>query len=404
MSYSILNMKQDLVGILHGTTLNKVASIDSTIDRGARQVMLDVDPQETKRIVALANPIYDNVYDYNMPDDVKGNKIIDIRPQANRQSQDYFKQTYNRDFDYRKKLTQEPQFSVQFNTGIKTIRISDPMLSTGILVNTASIITDSGTWGVNGNASNLQEDNINYVDYGSSLSFDLSAVAGTGGIANSTFTAVDLSTHENQSVIFMYVYLPTASSFTNVIVKWGEDTSNYWTATATQNYQGNAFVTGWNLIGLSWKTASEVGSPSASSVGYVDAQFTYDSTEQTAVRINSVVSRLGRIWEIEYYSKYLFKNSSTLAFQEKVASDSDLVNLDVESYNLLLNIIAYYVAQEVQGYSATNFDAEFFLSEYNKGLARYKSMYKSEIALPQSTYYKKPNNNYNRWSGTRFIR
>ena len=194
--------------LFRSTSLNQISYINGVIERAGRQVIADIDPQETKRIVPLASPIFEQVYDYNIPVDVKGNRIIDIRPQANRDPQDYFFQSYNRAFDYSKTLSNQPQFSTQFNTGIKTIRISDPVLNTGVLVNEANIINDSGLWITSGNASNLQEDNVNWVDGGSSLSFDLSAVAGTGSISNSTFVPIDLSAHENQSIMFRFAQPP----------------------------------------------------------------------------------------------------------------------------------------------------------------------------------------------------
>jgi len=404
MSYSILNLKQDLIGILHGTTLNQISNINGVIERAGRQILADIDPQETKKIAPLASPLFGQVYDYNIPDDLKGNRIIDIRPQANRNSQDYFSQTYNRAFDYSKTLSLQPQFSVQHNTGVKTIRISDPVLNTGVLINQANVIDDGGLWAVSGNASNLEENNIDFVSGGGSLSFDLSAAAGTGSITNSTFDSVDLTDHENQSIIFAWVYLPTATSFTNVILKWGTDSSNYWTGIETETYQGNAFVNGWNLIGVDWNTATKVGSPSSATTGFVEATFTYDSTLQTSVKINSIVSQLGRIWEIEYYSKYMFRNPTTNAFQERIVDDSDLVNLDTEAYNLILNLVAYYTAQQQQGYSALQFDAKFFLDEYKNGIKRYRDLYKGETILPHSTYYRKPNSGYSQWASFRLTR
>ena len=400
----ILQLKNSLIGALHGTTLNSIYDINGTIEDCAGHLLADIDPQETKRIVSLAAPIYDQVYDYALPSDVKGNRIIDIRPQANRESQDYFSQTYNRAFDYSKTLLLNPQFSVQHNTGIKTIRISDPLLNTGIKINDANEIIDSGTWSANGNASNLAEDNINYATGGGALRFDLSAAAGTGGIVNSTFTAVDLTDHLNQSTIFVYVYLPTGADFTSVALRWGSDATNYYTKTVTTNYQGNAFITGWNLLGFDWATATTTGTPVVTAIDYLDFIFTYDGTLQTAVRVNSVVSRLGRIWEIEYYSKYLFRDATTNAFSDQIAGDSDLINLDTESYHLLEHLTMYHLCQQVAGYSSTQFDAQFFKTHYDEGIKRYKSIYKSEVSLPQSTYYRPNKSNYSKWAGYRMNR
>jgi len=82
-----------------------------------------------------------------------------------------------------------------------------------------------------------------------------------------------------------------------------------------------------------------------------------------------------------------------------VTDDSNLINLDTESYNLLLNLVAYYSLQQQQGLDAQFYDGNFFLQEYTQALAAYKAMYKSEIQKPQSTYYATPSKGYNRIIG-----
>ncbi len=52
-TYNVQDLKNDLTGILHGTTTNQIQNLDGVINRAARQLLLDVDPQETKRIVEL---------------------------------------------------------------------------------------------------------------------------------------------------------------------------------------------------------------------------------------------------------------------------------------------------------------------------------------------------------------
>src|SRR5690348_1761998 len=98
MSYSILNLKQDLTGIIHGTSLNQIQNLNGVINRAARQVLMDVDPQETKRWTQFVTPIYDQVFDYAVPTDLKGNAIIDIFPQVERTLRDVYLQRYNQTF------------------------------------------------------------------------------------------------------------------------------------------------------------------------------------------------------------------------------------------------------------------------------------------------------------------
>lgn len=401
MAYSIATLKNDLEGMMHGTTLDQITNLDGLINRAGRQLLEDVDPQETKRTTQFVNPIYSNVYDYAVPVDLKGNKIIDIKPQVNRQPNDIYPQTYNQNFDLAKSFDLASASTIKFNNGVKTIGITNPFVSRATVLNQADTPTDNGTWIVTGDASNIQTDYVNFAAGSSSLEFTLDASGSVGGLVNSTITSIDLSDTENQGAFFLYVYLPDASVFTNVIFKVGSSSSDYWSGTITTTQSGTEFVNGWNLLQLNWANASTTGSPDASDITYIKVDYTYDGTLQAGVHLDNIVYNLGTILEIEYYSKYLFRNSLTGAFQETVESDDDLINLDTESYNLLTFLVALYATQQQSG-AEGNFDYNFFKEQYFMALSRYKAMYKSEIQKPQLLYYKKPNPSMRQWYGGRW--
>lgn len=390
--YNVLQCKNDLSGVLHGTTNNQIQNLDGVINRAARKLLLDLDPQETKRTVEFVTPIFNTVTDYAIADDVKGNKIIDIFPQVQRLPSDIWGQAYNQAFDIEKEniFSSSNMFTMNFNTGVKTIRVNAPYLNPPVMINQAEGITVNGTWAVSGTASNLSANNSNYVTGAGSLQFD--TTTGTATITNSTMTAIDLSSFVNQSSLFAWVYVPTGTSLTSVQLRWGSSSSDYYAVTVTENQQGNAFVNGWNLCQFEWSSATETGTVDDSEINYLQLNLA-TSANMTGCLINGIQSILGTILSYEYYSKYLFRNASTGAFQETVLDDSDLINLDTESYNLLFNLVAYFAVQQQQGRDATQFDGQFFLSLYTNDLARYKAMYKSEVQKPQTTYYAMPKNN-----------
>jgi hypothetical protein len=392
--YSVTNCKADLSGILHGTSLNQITNIDGLIYRAARQVLLDVDPQETKRILPLASSIYSKVYDYPLPVDLKGNKVIDIRPQVSRYTSDSFSQAYGKPFDLTKdSLTQ--QFNINFDTGLKTIRIADESLISGVVLDSVDSTTG---WSAGGTASNLAIDNVNYVSGSSSLKFDLAS--GTGWLENSTINSLDLNSWLNQANQFLYTYLQTATGITSVSLRWGTDSSNYYEQTAIVTQENTAFQDGWNLISLPWLNATVVGSPDPTDITYLRVTWVATSA-QTGMRLDNIICRLGTILEIVYYSKYMFRDASTGAWQETITDDSNIINLDTESYNLLLYQIAYLAAQQQQGYDSTKFDGPYFQNFYATTLNRYRAMYKSEIIKPQQLYYNLRQPGYGRFTTRR---
>lgn len=387
MSYSVQTAKAELSARLHGTTLDKIENINGVFNRSARQLLLDIDPQETKKTSQLI--IYDRVYDYSPPADLKSNGIIDIRPQEERQLYDKYQGKYSQDFDLRKRQSNsQSTFSIQFDNGTKTIRIANQNATAGVILNTCDTLTGNGTWAVSGNASNLSIDTTDFVESSGSLKFDLAASGSQGIITNTGMTAIDLTNHLNLSSIFFNISLQTASVFTSIQTKWGSDSSNYWSRTLTTNHEGNSFNNGWNLLRADWNGATQTGSPDVANIDYLQVLYNYDGTQQTGIKLDNIRSVLGKIFEIEYYSKYLFRTSLGV-FQETTTDDSDLINLDTETYNIFLDQLTIQAAQQQFGVDS-GFDISIFKNSYDMGIKRYNALYKSEVSKPRSTYYSMP--------------
>lgn len=391
---------------LHGTSLNNIQNFNGLVMRAASDVLLRVDAQETKRIVETS-PVFNGVWDYPIPVDLKGNRIIDLRPQFTRYPGDIWVQDYNQAFDLLKGTnslgqlgSSQPMFTMNYNQGVRSMRINSPNLQAGAVINSASIISGNGTWSAGGNASNLQTDNVNWLVAGGSLSFDLAAGApgSTGYLENSTMTPLDLTNNLNQAVQFLYTFFPIASNFSSVQLRFGSSASNYYQINATMTQEDTAFEDAWNLLDYPWLGATVVGSPNVASISYCRVTWTYDGTAQTAVRLNNITSTLGRVLQLEYYSKYLFSDSVTGAFKEQPTTDSDYINLDLEARMIFFNRCMFLASQQVQG-ADSNVDMDFYNRAYEDGIRQYKTMYRSEVQKPQSYYYPMPNNSYSNYMG-----
>lgn len=329
---------------------------------------------------------------------MKGNKLIDIFPQVQRIPQDIWTQAYNQAFDVAKQniFSMASMFTMNFNTGIKTIRINSPWLNPPVIINQIEGIATNGTWAIGGTATSLAVNNTNFAQGAGSLQFNVTT--GAAYIENSTMSSLDFTADLNQASLFTWVYVPTGSTLTSVDLRLGSSSSNYYHLTVTQNQQGTAFVNGWNLCQFTWSSMATTGTPVITAIDYARITLNVTGT-MTACLINGLNSILGTILNYEYYSKYLFRDSTTGAFQETVTDDSNLINLDTESYNLLFNQVAYLATQQQQGLDASFYDGSFFKQAYDAGVIKYKSMYKSELQKPQSLYYQQPNTSYNRFLG-----
>lgn len=393
-NYSVTKLQADLAGVLHGTTINQITNIFGVFNRAASQFLLECDPNESMRIVPFPSVIYNQVWDYPLPPDVKGNKITDIQPQVDRTTMDIWTQSYIQQFDVSKQTAQMNGFDISYNSGLKTIRINAPYLPVPIPLNNADGINDNGNWVVGGDATNLQVNNINFVSNPSSLQFNLDGSTGIGYLENTTSQAVDLSLLVDQTVQFLYTSLPTATDFTSISFRFGSSSTDYYEQTAVVNQQNTVFNDGWNLIAEPWLGSNVVGSPDPSSITYLRVTWNYTmGNPQTGVLLNDIVSNLGRILNVVYYSKYMFSDPVTGAYKENVTSVNDRINLDTDAYAIYFNLVAFLVMQQQQGLDAAFYDGNFFLQEYQKGLARYKQQYPSQQQKAQSVYYRMVNGN-----------
>lgn len=384
MSYTILNAKDELTGMLHGTTLDEVTDPNKVFERAARNLLSKIDPADTIRAVQITNAVHSEIYNYTAPSDLKGRKVIDIKPQINREQSESFSQRYSKRFDlYKNKET----FQIRYNKGVKTLRASFSILPSPLTLHECDSLTANGTWSADGtDASNLTRDTLDYISGGASLRFDLLGVGTTGYLENDDMTVKDLSDYDEKGQIFARVYIPDTSKITNFILRWGNDTTNYWSATVTAAHD-RAFQNGWNILRFDWNGASEsvAGGVDPAVIDYLRFTVTYDGSAETDMRLDKISISTGEIWEIEYYSECLFSTSGG-TWQTTTTEDTDIVNLDTDGFNIFLYECLMCIAQQLQG-EDSGFDVGFAISHLEELYKNYKFDHPSEAIRPKSIYY-----------------
>jgi hypothetical protein len=337
--------------------------------------MGDIDLKETVRKVDFT--LYKNVYDYVCPTDIKGNKIIDIHPVNTDYNVSVYGQRFNQNFNRGVASGRTSNdLNYDYDEYLRTIKINaDKILPDPITIDKA---IDSTTYG--GTVTNLITDPINYKVNKFSVRFS----ASTGQYVSKVFTTpVDLSDHFNLSLLFFDVYL--SDTITSLEYRIGFDNSNYYSWTVTTDSVGKAITEGWHTIKVVWSNTTVVGSPTSSTINVINVYFTTPSP--IVANVNNFTSNLGKKYVMSYYSEYMFRNNITGAFESTPFSDSSFFNASNEGYNLILNQIAMYAVQQVQGSSGAS-DAAFFANEYTRVLTKQKAEYKSQIQKPQAYYYK----------------
>lgn len=385
MTFTISDFQDRLASKIHSANIDQVGDIYGLILEGAGNLLSAVDPRSTKRTAQITNALYDQVYNYIAPTDLKGSAIIDVRPQGNRATIDNLHQTSTRPFN---RFLEG--ISVEDNTGVRTLKIAGIGLTAGSTVNECDSVTTNGTWAVGGNASGLIADPLNKLTGSASLKFDITAGGTSSYIENSTMTALDLSAFENAGALFVNVYIPSITIVTSVTLRWGSSSSDYYSVTVTATQDNTAFVVGWNTLRFDWNGLTPTGTPVDTAIDYLRVTFGHTTSATTSCRVDSIVARIGSIYLIDYYSKYLFRTSGG-TWIEKPTTGTDIINLDVDEFNLLLYEVAELVAFELQK-ADSSFDVKYWTDKKKEVWGVYSRGNKSQVLKKQSSYYPQSNN------------
>jgi len=341
---TIAQIKTKIISRLHGTTLNKISDFNLLCQDASELMLSRIDPVETTRKVGLTNAVYDNVFDYSLPSDFKSPSDLTLQANANSMNNSSLSRTFSREFVNRKKNN---QFAIVWRNAVQFLRFSR-YINTPLVIDKADSLTENGAWTVGGNASGLVLDTLNYI-------------AGNGSLR------VDVS---------------SPGAVVNVIIRIGNDSSNYFTRTVTAGHF-EAFAQGWNLLGFQFSGATEVGSVNMARVDYVRVTVTYNTnqtafyektltqaidlsenyetdgavflyvgldslTSLTMVRLDNIVASLGSLFDITYYSNFLFRTNVGVWISMPTL-DSDIVNLSEVSYKIFEAEISRIITQQVQG-------------------------------------------------------
>ena len=318
---------------------------------------------------------------------LKGEKLIDFRRQVNRPTNERWLLVDDVDFD-RKKSVSHYRVAVRDENFGKLLRIDGLDTAKSRVLHTCESLTGNGTWAATADASNLTLDNDNYITGGGSLNFDMATGAATGYIENSTMTQVDLTDYDEIGSIFVWVYIPDYSdaqgdTVTNFILRWGNDSSNYWSRTITTNNEGATFRDGWNLLRFDWNGATETGTVAPATVDYLRLTITKstDLAADTDWRVDNFIARIGEIYDVVYYTKYGWQTSA-LAYIEESTAATDLLVADTDEIEGISFKAAELAAQELKDYD----DMKMHRFDYEEWKKKYEANNPSEALKKRRQY------------------
>lgn len=344
--YTQTQLLSDVNGKIKGK-LGILVSAQSTMNQGVRQALSEIDFVSMRRRTALTPNLFDGLFEYAAPTDLKSYGIITV------QNQKWTRTPFWTLVPYEEFMRRQDPFKIAVRDYdfIKKVFINTELNDTQTSVSSLdSLSSGGGTWGAFGDAINVEADNNNFVEGSGSIKFDISGAAGTtAGIVNSTLNSVDLSGFfKGASNGIAWAYIVSTTGLTNYIVRYGSDASNYYAKTVTTQADGTAFVVGWNLLDFDLATFTTVGTPVETAMDYSAIYMTKltSKVNEVGYRFDYLSLRTGEINNLYYYSKYGWQ-SNTGAWKENSTVSTDYLNCDTDEYEIILAKCAELAADEV---------------------------------------------------------
>ena len=351
-----------------------------TMNTGVRELLSKVDLRSSRRKTTLAPNLYNGVFDYSCPADLKGMSIIDIPAQAQRADGEWVLAP-SEDFD-RNKGNSAGLVAIDDYNGSRVLRLASRVDSkTLVIAELDALNSGGGDWALFGDGENVAADDSDYVKGAGSLKFGLSSAGGTtAGIQSSNVTSHDISGYlGGTSSYFVWFKINSATNLTNMILQFGSSDSVYHEKTVTAQADGTAFVTGWNLLKFDVSSLSDTGTPDDTAITHYALYMTKTSGKisETDYKFDYLVLKKGIVHDTKYYSKYGWQNASS-TYLENSTAPTDLLVADTDEYDLIARQVIIQAMDEI-GYPEPAIDAK--IAKLDKKIALYQQSNPSESKI-----------------------
>ena len=383
---------------IHGRIDNLVAGSDTNTERdlinsSVRVVMSDVDLRGTIVESNLSPSLSDSQWDYVLPSGVKGDGIIDLRPQTDSRGQfeDYDLVSPN-EFDRRKRV--ERNLATIVNDGLtRRLRVSSNI---GNISTTLSTMEDTnwGTFDSDGvNDSDVKVDNDDYIEGNGAIRFQTDTTDTTDstvGIQNIALNAINVSSYLARGSAMVDAKITTYDTGIHQLsLRLGSDSDNYYQVSDSNQNDCSAFQTGWNKVRFDLANRTTTGTPADTAIDYVALFWSRDTTTTALLHLNDTDwgfdnLRLfrGKNHIISYYNRNLWQDTA-LALSENSTHDSHALLVQNDELELVLAKGAELASQNLRDME----DVKYFRDEYERLKMDYKMRNPSQARILLTNYY-----------------
>ena len=379
----------DLQERINAGVQNKIGilgSPQSTMNAAVRTLFRDVDLRSAKRRATLSPNLFNGIYNYQCPSDLKGTSIIDIPAQAKRQDGEWMLVPAE-EFD-RLNGRKAGVIALDDFNAARLLKLASAVDSKSLVISELDgLNSGGGLWSAFGDGETLAADTDDYVEGAGSLKWNISSAGGTtAGIENSTLNSFDLTDYlGGTSAFFVWAKINSVTDLTNYIMRFGNSDSVYYSKTVTAQADGTAFVAGWNLLKFDISSLTETGSVDDTAIYYVALYMTKGAgkVSETDYKFDHLVLKRGVVHNVKYYTKYGWQSSAG-AYKENSTATTDFLVADTDEFELIVEAGVVEAMKEI-GYPEGEIRSR--KADLKDAIKEYTMKHPSEAKIMMYDYY-----------------
>ncbi len=351
------------------------------IDEAVRISISDIDFRGMIRETPLTPNLMNNQYDYSFPVDIKGQAIIDLRPQ-NTDSRGEF-ETYDlvtqEEFDRRKKR-ESGIYTIGNNDLTRVLRISPDIQDTSLVLDEMEDTNWKSFDSTSVNDSDVKVDNDDYIHGIGAIRFQTDTTDSTDsviGVQKTNIPALDLSGYLARGSVFANAKLQTYDTGIHQIsLRLGTDSANYYQVNDSSQNDCSSFVQGWNTVRFDLTNKIRTGTPTDTAIKYAALFWSRDTTSVALLHLNdtdwgfdNLMLRKGKNYRLSYYSRYAWQDTGTGSqLLENSLNDSSALMVQNDELEVIMTKAAEIASLYLRDYN----DAKYYSAEYQKMKTEYE--------------------------------
>lgn len=308
----------------------KSISVDwfNNLQEAGEMLRNDITPPSLKRVVPLFGGLNGDTDVYYCPADVDVPSAI-YNPRDDRERWEYQPpQAYHLN-------SEENKFTIETVNGVRFLLIRHAKVSGTLTVD--AFDEEGSKTGVS-----LEENSFNYLSGDGAMQGTFSDAL--TDVLETLDEAIDITDYL-KGVALLPLNFTDANIVSSVQLLLYTDDSNYYTLTSVTDSVGDHFIRGWNRVRFEMANATVTGTPTDTNITKYKLIITMETGESQTVIIDKISLEKTKMYNFEYYSKYMILDKDDNSWKAIADDDADIINLEEDPAGILVYEGAILVAE-----------------------------------------------------------